>query len=132
MTRSTVIRRAAAIGGLLLLVLVAVATVPRPRPVAAATGFVTTCGVHFCLDGHPFYFAGANTYDVFTYGDGSSTTTQNDIETRFMDKARIDAHFAQLQADHVMVNRVWMFDHEQWHGFETARGVFNEAQWDLF
>jgi mannan endo-1,4-beta-mannosidase len=122
MTTSTAVRRGAAGAGLLVLVLVAVLAVPRPRPAAAASGFVTACGIHFCLDGHPFYFAGANTYDVFTYGDGSSTATPNDIETRFMDKARIDAHFAQVQADHVMVNRVWMFDHEESSEY-TAAGL---------
>ncbi|MCG8348078.1 MAG: cellulose binding domain-containing protein [Chloroflexales bacterium] len=99
---------------------------------APPAGFVYRCGIHFCLDGKPYYFAGANTYDVFTYGDGISSATQEDIETRFMDKARIDAHFANLQADGVMVLRLWMFSHETWHGFEPSKGVYNEAQFMLF
>ena len=40
------------------------------------------CGIHFCLDGKTYYFAGTNTYDVFTYGGGSG-----DTETQYMDKA---------------------------------------------
>jgi mannan endo-1,4-beta-mannosidase len=99
---------------------------------AADTGFVSRCGIHFCLNGHTYYFAGANTYDVFTYGDGSSTATQDDIENKFMDKAKIDAHMAALQADKVSVLRLWMFSHEQWHGFEPSKGVYNEAEFDLF
>ena len=126
------IRRAGVLAAIAAFVIVAVLSVPQPRPAAAATGFVARCGIHFCLNGNLFYVAGANTYDVFTYGDGSNNATQNDIETRFMDKARIDAHFAQLQADRVTVNRIWMFSHETWHGFETAKGTFNEAEWDEF
>src|SRR5438105_4964540 len=94
---------------------------------AVPPGFAYRCGIHFCQDGQPFYFAGANTYDVFTYGDGSSNATQMDIETKFMDKARIDAQFARLQGDGVTVLRLWMFSHEAWHGFETAKGVYSEA-----
>ncbi|MFZ6029919.1 MAG: cellulose binding domain-containing protein [Chloroflexota bacterium] len=105
----------------------------QPIPAAAApAGFVYRCGVHFCLDGKPYYFAGTNVYDFFTFGDGSSTATQADIENRFMDKPRIDAHMARLQADGVGVVRLWMFSHETWHGFEPAEGVYNEAQFMLF
>ncbi len=106
-------------------------TQPPPR-VQAAPGFVERCGIHFCLNGQPFYFGGANTYDVFTFGDGASNATQQDIETRYMDKARIDAHFARLAADKVTVLRLWMFSHETWHGFEPTKGVYNEAEFALF
>ena len=45
------------------------APAPAPARVSAAPGFVTRCGgIRFCLDGSPYYFAGPNTYDVFTYG----------------------------------------------------------------
>lgn len=94
---------------------------------AAPAGFASRCGVHFCLNGKPYYFAGANTYDLFTYGSGSG-----DTETQYMDKARIDAHMANLQADKVQVLRTWMFSHESWHGFETAEGVYNDQQFALF
>ncbi len=100
------------------------------RPSTAATaraGFVHRCGVHFCLDGRTFFFAGANTYDLFTYGSASG-----DTETQYMDKARIDAHFARLKADKVSVLRTWLFNHESWHGFETEKGVYNEQQFALF
>jgi len=125
-------------GFLLTLVLVlltsSIVTEVQATPGAAAPlpGFAYRCGIHFCIDGQPFYFGGANTYDVFTFGDGSSSGTQADIETRFMDKARIDAHFARLQADKVTVLRLWMFSHETWHGFETQEGIYNEAQFMLF
>jgi len=49
-----------------------------------------------------------------------------------MDKARIDAHFARLQADEVTALRLWMFSHESWHGFEPSKGVYSEAQFMLF
>ncbi len=109
--------------------------IARPQQKAQAAppaGFAYACGIHFCLDGKPYYFAGANTYDLFTYGDGSSNTTTADIETRYMNKARIDAHFANLQADGVSVLRLWMFSHEAWHGFEITKGVYNEAEFMLF
>ncbi len=105
---------------------------PQQKAQAAPAGFVYACGIHFCLDGKPYYFAGTNTYDLFTYGDGSSNATQADIETRYMNKPRIDAHFANLQADGVSVLRLWMFSHETWHGFEITKGVYNEAEWMLF
>jgi mannan endo-1,4-beta-mannosidase len=96
------------------------------------SGFVYRCGIHFCLNGNYYYFAGTNTYDMFTYGDGSSTATQDQIENNFMNKAEIDSHMAALEADHVSVLRLWMFDHETWHGFEPAKGVYNEAEFDEF
>ncbi|MDG6110552.1 hypothetical protein Daura_25280 [Dactylosporangium aurantiacum] len=92
----------------------------------AATAFVQRCGIRFCLGGKPFYFAGTNTYDVFTYGAGSG-----DTETQYMDKAKIDAHLANLAADKVTVLRLWMFSMENWHGFETAKGVYHEQQFAL-
>src|SRR3982751_3822169 len=70
----------------------------QAAPAAAPAGFVYRCGIHFCLDGNNYYFAGANTYDVFTFGSGSG-----DTETQFMDKAKIDAHFTNLQNDKVTV-----------------------------
>lgn len=110
---------------------------PRPTPTPVPTpvpssAFASRCGVHFCQNGRRFYFAGANTYDVFTFGDGSATQSDLDIETRFIDKARIDAHFARLQQDGVTVLRLWMFSHETWHGFEAQKGVYSEAQFRLF
>jgi mannan endo-1,4-beta-mannosidase len=101
-------------------------------PTNAAAGFVSRCGTSFCLDGKKFYFAGANTYDVFTYGDGWNVATPALIESNFMDKARIDAHFANLQKDGVSVLRLWMFSHETWHGFEQQKGVYYEPQFMLF
>ena len=89
------------------LVAIVATVVSAPRAEAAPAGFVTRCGIHFCLDGRTFYFAGANTYDVFTYGGSWGET-----ETTYMDKARIDAHFAHLQQDKVTVLRLWMFSHE--------------------
>ncbi len=94
---------------------------------AAVDGFVSRCGVHFCLNGRTYYVAGANTYDVFTYGG-----SYGDTETQYMDKTRIDNHFAELQSDGVSVLRLWMFDHEQWHGFESSRGVYNDQEFAEF
>ena len=99
----------------------------QAAPAAAPAGFVYRCGIHFCLDGNNYYFAGANTYDVFTFGSGSG-----DTETQFMDKAKIDAHFTNLQNDKVTVLRLWMFSHESWHGFEKSKGVYDEQEFSLF
>ncbi len=107
-------------------------TRPQQKASAATAGFVYACGIHFCLDGSPYYFAGTNVYDLFTYGDGSSNTTQADIENKFMDKTKIDALFTNLKADNVSVVRLWMFSHEAWHGFEITKGVYNEAEFMLF
>ncbi len=97
------------------------------RASAAVTGFVSRCGIHFCLNGHTYYFAGANTYDVFTYGG-----SYGDTETTYMDKTRIDNHMAELAGDGVSVLRLWMFDHEAWHGFETTKGVYNDQEFAEF
>lgn len=37
-----------------------------------------------------------------------------------------------LAADGVTVVRAWMFDHEQWHGFEPAENTVNEQRWAEF
>ncbi|GGM48375.1 cellulose binding domain-containing protein [Dactylosporangium sucinum] len=105
----------------------AVVVLAGTNPAGAATAFVQRCGIRFCLNGKAFYFAGTNTYDVFTYGAGSG-----DTETQYMDKAKIDAHMANLAADNVTVLRLWMFSHESWHGFETAKGVYNEQEFAQF
>jgi len=109
----------------LTVALLVVADPPRAR--AAATGFVQRCGTHFCVDGKTAYFAGANSYDLFTFGSGSG-----DTETQYMDKAAIDAEMANMAADGVTVVRTWMFDHEQWHGFEPAKNTMNEQEWAEF
>ena len=90
-------------------------------------GFVYTEGAKFMLDGREFYFSGANVYDFFTYGSGAG-----DPETEFMDKERIDAHMRRLYRNGVRVIRLWGFSHEEWHGFEIEKGVYNEPQFMLF
>ncbi|MFF9472381.1 cellulose binding domain-containing protein [Streptomyces roseolus] len=134
MSRSShAVPRAGRVGptALLLAVVLALAGLlaARPAPAVAddADSFVTRCGIRFCLDGKEYFFAGANAYDMFTFGSGSG-----DTETQYMDKARIDAHFARMAADGVDVARVWMFSHESWHGFEEREGEFNEQQYAAF
>ncbi len=118
---------ASAIGLVLTALVAALLVSPASRAAAAPSGFVSRCGIHFCLNGKSYYFAGANTYDLFTYGGSSG-----DTETQWMDKTRIDNQMTQLAADHVQVLRTWMFDHESWHGFETAKGVYSEPQFSEF
>jgi endo-1,4-beta-mannosidase len=117
----------AIISSLIMALLVSTVLLPVRSANAAETGFATRCGVHFCIDGKTYYFAGANVYDFFTYGG-----SYGDTETTYMDKARIDTHMAQLAADKVSVVRLWMFSHEAWHGFETAKGVYNDQEFALF
>lgn len=100
---------------------------PPPASAAAEDSFVTRCGIRFCLDGEEYYFAGANAYDLFTFGSGSG-----DTETQYMDKEGIDAHMARMRDDGVDVVRLWMFSHESWHGFEKSEGVYDEQQFALF
>jgi hypothetical protein len=80
-----------------------------------APGIVYTQGTQFVLDGYPFYFAGANSYDLFT----KST-------------AEIDTRMADMKADGIKVVRTWGFSHETWHGFEPQKGVYMEEQFRLF
>jgi mannan endo-1,4-beta-mannosidase len=94
--------------------------------------FVKVKGTQFMVNGHPYYFAGTNVYDFFTYGDGGSTESKEAIENKYMDKRRIDAHMARLYRDGIRVVRLWGFSHENWHGFEIAQGVYNEPQFMLF
>lgn len=77
-------------------------TLLRPAPASAATdSFATRSGIRFCLGGEEYYVAGANAYDLFTFGSGSG-----DTEAEYMDKARIDAHFARMRDDGVDVVRL--------------------------
>ena len=118
------------LGAALLAVALGLATfslTSAPTAHAAVSGFVSRCGIHFCVNGQVTYFAGANSYDLFTFGSGS-----NDTETLYMDKAAIDAQMANMAADGVTLLRTWMFDHESWHGFEPTRGVMNEQEWSEF
>jgi mannan endo-1,4-beta-mannosidase len=98
-----------------------------PGTHAAVSGFVQRCGTHFCVNGVTTYFAGANSYDLFTFGSGSG-----DTETLYMDKTAIDAQMTNMAADGVTVLRTWMFSHESWHGFNPSRGVMNEQEWAEF
>jgi len=59
-------------------------------------GFVYVDGTHFMCDGEPFYFAGCNSYDMFTLGDGSSNDSTEAIETKFMNKEAIDARMKTM------------------------------------
>lgn len=43
-------------------------------------GFVYVDGTHFMCDGEPFYFAGCNSYDMFTLGDGSSNDSTGQLK----------------------------------------------------
>lgn len=99
---------------------------------AAPAGFVYREGTNFYVDGKPYYFAGCNSYDLFTYGDGANDSTGDYIENYFMKKAGIDTIMSQMAADGVQVVRTWGFSHETWHGFEPAKGKYNEAQFMLF
>jgi hypothetical protein len=99
---------------------------------AAPAGFVYRNGTQFYLDGRPFYFAGTNCYDLFTFGDGAETEDPDRIENYYMDKERIDAHMQRMANDGVKVVRTWGFSHETWHGFEPQEGVYYEAQFCLF
>ena len=122
-------RRALLAGLAALLTLVAAALValaPTARAADPRDSFVTRCGIRFCLDGAPYYFAGANTYDVFTFGFDWLPAPD------YVDRARIDAHMARLQNDGVSVLRLWMFSHEDWQGFEAAEGVYTEEEFILF
>jgi mannan endo-1,4-beta-mannosidase len=99
---------------------------------AAPAGFVYRQGTGFYIDGKPYYFAGCNSYDLFTYGDGSNTSTPDYIENYFMNKAGIDAIMSNMAADGIKVVRTWGFSFETWHGFETAKGVYSEPQFMEF
>ncbi len=122
-------RRAGTVAMLALAVVAAMVGIGAAGADAATvpSSIVKRCGVHFCVDGKEAYFAGANSYDLFTYGSGSG-----DTETQYMDKAAIDAQMAKMAADGVNLVRTWMFSHESWHGFNTSRGVMNEQQWAEF
>jgi hypothetical protein len=99
---------------------------------AARSGFVYREGLNFYLDGKPYYFAGCNSYDLFTYGDGSNDSTENYIENYFMNKSGIDTIMKNMAADGIKVVRTWGFSHETWHGFERSEGVYYQPQFMLF
>ena len=82
---------------------------------AVPAGVVYREGTHFYVDGGVFYFAGTNSYDLFT-----------------MEPADIDTRMAQMASDGVKVVRTWGWCHDTWHGFETSEGVYDENQFMLF
>lgn len=82
---------------------------------AQPAGIVYRNGTHFYVDGGVYYFAGANSYDLFT-----------------METADLDTRFAEMASDGVKVVRTWGWNHEDWHGFEKQEGVYDENQFMLF
>ena len=80
-----------------------------------APGIVSTYGTEFTVDGYPFYYAGCNSYDLFT-----------------LTPAQIDNRMANMASDGVKVVRTWGFNHQTWCGFEPSKGVFNEAEFETF
>ncbi len=114
--------------GLLLSSIMAVGQAPFQEAASSVPpGFVYTEGSKFKLEGKDFYFSGTNVYDFFTYGASSG-----DVETQYMDKERIDEHMRTLYTNGIRVVRLWGFSHEEWHGFEVEKGVYNEPQFALF
>jgi mannan endo-1,4-beta-mannosidase len=99
---------------------------PSAQAADSRDSFITRCGIRFCLDGKAYYTAGANTYDMFTFGFDWLPGEQ------YVDKPRIDAHMTRLQNDGVTVLRLWMFSHEDWQGFEAQKGVYTEEEFILF
>lgn len=82
---------------------------------ALPTGVVYSEGTRFYVDSEPFYFAGTNSYDLFT-----------------MSEADIDVRLTEMASDGVTVLRTWAWNHDSWHGFETEEGVYDEDQFMLF
>jgi len=83
---------------------------------AIPSGTVYSNGTHFYVEGEGiFYFAGCNSYDLFT-----------------MEPENIDTRLAEMASDGVKVVRTWGFSHEDWHGFEPEEGVYDENQFMLF
>ena len=107
-------------------------TSPIYSSAAEKDEFVHANGIHFELEGKPFYFAGANSYDLFTLGDSSSASTDEDICTKYMYPDQIDARMKAMADSGVTVIRTWGFSNESWHGFETAPGKYVEPQFMLF
>jgi hypothetical protein len=110
----------------------AVASGENSASTAAPKSFVSRHGTKFYLHDSVFYFAGANIYDLFTYGNGGNSETDSMIESVFMDKARIDSQFTRMEKYKVRVLRTWMFNHQSWHGFEPEKGNYSEPQFRQF
>lgn len=120
---------------IIFLFLITVIFIMNIEAFAFQRGFVCTEGTNFMLNGETYYFAGANAYDIFTRGDGWigwNDYSREEIESNFMDKKQIDQIMRNAVLDGIRVIRTWGFSHEEWHGFEPAKGVYSEAQFILF
>ncbi|MFJ2938247.1 hypothetical protein ACIO8G_36510 [Streptomyces sp. NPDC087219] len=62
----------------------------------------------------------------------ADSADSGDTETQYVDKARIDVHFARMAAYGVDVARVRVFGRERRHGFEECEGGFEEQQYAAF
>jgi mannan endo-1,4-beta-mannosidase len=78
-------------------------------------GIVYAKGTQLALDGYPFYFAGCNSYDLFTRSE-----------------SEIDSRMSKMQSAGIKVVRTWGFSHESSHGFEPQKGKYSEKEFRVF
>ena len=84
-------------------------------------GFVYTDGTNFMLNGKVHYFAGANSYNLFTFGSGwngdpvSGSLPDEDIQ--WMGLPYLDDHFRKMKEHGVQVVRTWGFNtnNDMWY-----------------
>ena len=94
---------------------------------APSEGFVYHEGNQFMLNGNPYYFAGANCYNLFTFGSGSG-----DTETQYMSKEDIDDMMSIMEKNGVSVVRTWGFNTETWHSFQNSAYNYTLQEFDEF
>ena len=110
--------------------LLAVLTIIFECAISVPDGFVYTEGNKFMLNGKPYYFAGANCYNLFTYGSGAG-----DTESSYMNKQQIDEMMQIMASNKVQVVRTWGFNNDAsqtWHDFQTGPNTYNEQEFDEF
>lgn len=124
---ASIVRRETMIGkprlNLVLLIFLVVFTQQKGRILltegAGGDGFITTSGVHFMLNGSPFYANGLNAYWLMFFGSDPSR------------RSKVSAAFQEAASEGLTIARTWAFSDGGYSPLQYSPGSYNEQMFQV-